>query len=260
MTIKVSVRGVGKAFGGVAALSDVSFDIQPGTVVGLIGPNGAGKSTLFNVMTNIDRADHGVVELGGHDVTGKLPHQIAGLGVARTFQTSRAFPHLTVRENVLVGGYLVKGRAGAVAEVLGTRGARKFDKEMRARADRFVDAFGLNRWADQSPSGLPPAAQKYVDLARAFMSSPRLLLLDEPAAGLNDSETEGMAEAIKAAGRLGITVVVVEHNMSLLMGVADNVIVLDAGAVIAVGPPDVIRSDPTVIEAYFGQPVVSANV
>jgi branched-chain amino acid transport system ATP-binding protein len=260
MTMQVAVRGVGKSFGGVAALSDVSFNVAAGSVTGLIGPNGAGKSTLFNVLTNIDRPDAGTVEYDGRSAAGKLPHEIAGLGVARTFQTSRAFPHLTVRENVLVGGYLAENRAGALAEVLGTRKARRFDKAMRIRADGFVDAFGLGRWADESPTGLPPAAQKYVDLARAFMSSPRLLLLDEPAAGLNDRETEGMAEAIKAAGRLGITAIVVEHNMSLLMGVADDVVVLDAGKVIATGTPAEIRSDPRVIEAYFGQPVASVDV
>lgn len=253
----VIVRGVSKSFGGVAALTDVSFDVRPGAITGLIGPNGAGKSTMFNIMTNIDRADTGTIELGGHPVAKRPTHRIASLRVARTFQTPRAFPHLTVRENVLVGAYQARGRVGLISETLGTRRARAFDRATRERADRFIDAFSLTHWAEDSPSGLPPAAQKYLDLARAFMSGPRLLLLDEPAAGLNDSETNLMAEAIKSAGRLGITVVVVEHNMALLMGVADDVVVLDGGRVIATGTPDVIRSDPRVVDAYFGQPVTA---
>lgn len=252
MSASLQVEHVSKSFGGVAALRDVSFEAPPGSVVGLIGPNGAGKSTLFNVLTNIERSEGGRVRIDGRDTEGLMPHQVAALGVARTFQTARAFPHLSVRANILVGGYLVRPPGGAIGELLGLRSASALGEKLGRRADALIEAFRLDRWADSGPSGLPPAAAKYVDMARALMGNPRLLLLDEPAAGLNDKETAEMGEAIQAARDLGITVVIVEHNMSLLFGVADSVVVLDAGEVIAAGAPDDVRRDERVIAAYFG--------
>lgn len=253
MSTAITAAGVSKSFGGVKALSDVSFDVNWGDVVGLIGPNGAGKSTLFNAVTNVDPPTRGSVHVANRNISGMAPHKIAALGVARTFQTSRTFPHLSVRENVLVGGYMTDKRPGALRDLFASPGARRFNRALETRADALIDAFGLSTWANDAPSGLPTAAQKQVDLARALLGGPRLLLLDEPAAGLNDHETAVMAEAIVAIRRMGVTVVVVEHNMTLLMGVADQVVVLDAGRVIGCGTPELMRRDERVVAAYFGE-------
>lgn len=252
MSAAITATGVSKSFGGVTALSDVSFEVSWETVVGLIGPNGAGKSTLFNAVTNVDPPDAGSISIADCNIAGMPPHRVAGLGVSRTFQTSRTFPHLSVRENILVGGYLADGRPGALGELFASRRGRRFNRKLRGQADALIAAFQLSAWADHAPNRLPPAARKQVDLARALIGMPRLLLLDEPAAGLNDRETEGMAEAIIAIRRMGVTVLVVEHNMALLMGVADRVVVLDAGRVIASGDPAAMKRDARVVTAYFG--------
>jgi branched-chain amino acid transport system ATP-binding protein len=252
VSIRLTVSGVTKSFGGVHALHDVSFKVDAGSVVGIIGPNGAGKSTLFNALTNVDPPDHGSVTVGTTDLHGLPAHRVAGFGIARTFQTSRTFPHLSVEENILVGTYCSPTRPSTFSEFLGFARARRFTRSSRSRCHELMSVLGLNQWRDSSPRTLPPAAQKYVDFARAMMSSPRLLLLDEPAAGLNDRETDEMGAAIKAANLLGVTVIVVEHNMALLMGIADNVVVLDAGKVIMSGAPDEVRRDPRVVSAYFG--------
>lgn len=248
----LTVAGVSKSYGGVRALRDVTCTTEPGRVLGIIGPNGAGKSTLFNVLTNVDPADCGEISIFGKPIRGMSPSRVARLGVARTFQTSKVFPHLSVRENILVGAYLGSDRPHALSEIAGVGRSRAFNRKSVLRADELLRAFQLEDWAHRLPDVVPPGAQKQMDLARVLMGSPRLVLLDEPAAGLNERATEDVAEGIAALRRMGMTVLVVEHNMSLLMGVADEVVVLDAGEVICAGPPAKVSADERVRAAYFG--------
>jgi branched-chain amino acid transport system permease protein len=247
----LEVRELSKSFGGVAAVRDVSFTVPDGSLTALIGPNGAGKSTVFNLATNLYPPDGGEVLLRGRPVTGLRPDRITALGLFRTFQTARVFPQLSVLDNVLVGAYRL-GRAGYLAESLRLPSCRREEREMEARARRLLEVMGLSDRADQRAAVLPLAAQKHLELARALMARPSVVLFDEPGAGMNDTETAELGMILRAVRDTGHTVVVVEHNMSLVMGVCDQVVVMDAGRVIAAGPPQTVRSDPLVISAYFG--------
>jgi branched-chain amino acid transport system permease protein len=247
----LEVRGLSKSFGGVAAVQDASFTVPDGSLTALIGPNGAGKSTMFNLVTNLYRPDGGEVILRGRPVTGLRSDRITSLGLFRTFQTARVFPQLSVLDNVLVGGYRL-GRAGYLAQVLRLPRCRREERQMEARALRLLAVMGLADRAGQRAAVLPLAAQKYLELARALMARPSVVLFDEPAAGMNDAETAELGMILRAVRDTGHTVVVVEHNMSLVMGVCDQVVVMDAGKVIAAGPPQEVQNDPLVISAYFG--------
>ncbi len=247
----LEVRGLSKSFGGVAAVQDASFTVPEGSLTALIGPNGAGKSTMFNLVTNLYQPDKGEVILRGRPITGLRSDRITSLGLFRTFQTARVFPQLTVLDNVLVGGYRL-GRAGYLAQSLRLPRSRREERQMEARARRLLDVMGLADRADQRAAVLPLAAQKYLELARALMARPSVVLFDEPAAGMNDAETAELGMILRAVRDTGHTVVVVEHNMSLVMGVCDQVVVMDAGSVIAAGPPQAVQNDPLVISAYFG--------
>jgi len=247
----LEVRGLSKSFGGVAAVQDASFTVPEGSLTALIGPNGAGKSTMFNLVTNLYRPDSGEVILRGRSLIGLRSDRITSLGLFRTFQTARVFPQLSVLDNVLVGGYRL-GRAGYLAQALRLRRCRQEEREMAARAGRLLAVMGLADRADQRAAVLPLAAQKYLELARALMARPSVVLFDEPAAGMNDAETAELGMILRAVRDTGHTVVVVEHNMSLVMGVCDQVVVMDAGSVIAAGPPRAVQNDPLVISAYFG--------
>jgi ABC-type branched-subunit amino acid transport system permease subunit/ABC-type branched-subunit amino acid transport system ATPase component len=247
----LEVRGLSKSFGGVAAVKDASFAVPGGSLTALIGPNGAGKSTMFNLITNLYRPDGGEVILRGKPITGLRSDRITSLGLFRTFQTARVFPQLTVLDNVLVGGYRL-GRAGYLAQALRLRRSRREEREMEARARRLLEVMGLADRAEQRAAVLPLAAQKYLELARSLMARPSVVLFDEPAAGMNDAETAELGMILRAIRDTGHTVVVVEHNMSLVMGVCDQVVVMDAGSVIAAGPPQAVQNDPLVISAYFG--------
>jgi branched-chain amino acid transport system permease protein len=249
--LALEVRGLSKSFGGVAAARDVTFSVPEGSLTALIGPNGAGKSTVFNLVTNLYRPDSGEVILRGRRITGMRPDRITSLGVFRTFQTARVFPQLSVLDNILVGGYRL-GRAGYLAQSLRLRRCRHEELQMEARARRLLEVMGLADRADQRAAVLPLAAQKYLELARALMARPSVVLFDEPAAGMNDAETAELGMILRAVRDTGHTVVVVEHNMSLVMGVCDQVVVMDAGRVIAAGPPPEVQRDPVVISAYFG--------
>lgn len=251
-TAALAAQGLTKAFGGVRAASDVSFTVAAGTLTALIGPNGAGKSTLFNLLTNLYPADAGTVTLFGENLRGKRCDAVARLGLVRTFQTARVFAGMTVLENVLAGAHTVV-RTPAWTHALLLGGARREEQALRARADALLDALGIAALRDRDASSLPLGSQKIVELARALIGRPRVLLLDEPAAGLNDAETAVLARLLRAIHRSGTTVFVVEHNMSLVMEIADRVLVLDAGVLIAQGTPAEIRTDAHVIEAYMGR-------
>ena len=251
-TTALDVMGLTRTFGGVRAVDDVSFTVPHGSLTALIGPNGAGKTTLFNLITNFFRPDAGEVHYYGTSLAQLAPGHIAALGLVRTFQSARIFPGMTTLENVLVGAHL-QLRAGPMRQMLWLASARREERAFLARADALLELVGLSKQRDLPASELPMGAQKLLEVVRALMARPRLLLLDEPAAGLNDSETAELAALLRAVRANGITVVVVEHNMSLVMGVADQVIVLDAGKLLASGTPAQMQSDARVIEAYIGQ-------
>lgn len=248
----LEVRGLSKSFGGVQAISDVSFSVPTATVTALIGPNGAGKTTLFNVVTNLLPASSGGVELFSQRIDGMSAERIAALGLIRTFQSARVFPGMTVLENVAVGAHRLT-KAQPWRQMLATGRSRREEREILARAESMLEIAGLLAERDRAATELPMGAQKVLEVIRALMAGPRLLLLDEPAAGLNDTETGELAAMLRAIRQGGITLVVVEHNMSLVMGVADQIVVLDAGRTVAIGPPAEIRRNPAVIEAYVGR-------
>jgi ABC-type branched-subunit amino acid transport system permease subunit/ABC-type branched-subunit amino acid transport system ATPase component len=253
----LDVRELTKTFGGVRAVRSVSFTVPAGSLTALIGPNGAGKSTVFNLVTNLYRPDSGEVVLAGKPITHVAPERITSLGLFRTFQTARVFPQLSVLDNVLVGGYRL-GRAGYAAQALRLPRCRREERDLDQRARHLLDVMGLADRAEERAAVLPLAAQKYLELARSLMARPSVVLFDEPGAGMNDAETAELGMILRAIRDTGHTVLVVEHNMSLVMGVCDHVVVMDAGRVIAAGPPSEVSRDPVVIGAYFGTAEASA--
>jgi len=249
--------GLSKKFGGLLAVNNVSFEVPHGTLTALIGPNGAGKTTLFNLITNLYRADSGEVRFYGQALAALPPGRIAALGLIRTFQSARIFPGMTTLENALVGAHRHL-RAGPLAQMAWLASARSEERALVARAEALLDLAGLAPFRSAPATELPMGAQKLLEVVRALMARPRLLLLDEPAAGLNDSETAELSALLRAVRANGITVVVVEHNMSLVMDVADEIVVLDAGSVLARGVPAEIQRDARVIEAYIGHDAETA--
>jgi branched-chain amino acid transport system ATP-binding protein len=250
-TSALELSGLSKSYGALRAVADVSFAVAPGSVTALIGPNGAGKTTLFNLITNLDPAAAGEVRLFGRPLTGMKPGAIAALGLIRTFQTARVFSGMTARENVLAGAYL-DIRFGGWQQMLWLGAARREERRLAERADRLIELVGLSSFRHAAATDLPMGAQKLIEVVRALMARPKMLLLDEPAAGLNDRETAELAALLRGIRDTGITIMVIEHNMSLVMRLADEVVVLDAGSVIARGPPTTVRADRRVIEAYVG--------
>jgi len=248
----LSVANLSKSFGGVDAISDVSFAIHPGTVTALIGPNGAGKTTVFNMITQIFPASTGTIHFKGKPLAGMTAEAIAGLGLIRAFQSARIFPGMTVLENVQVGAHRLFA-SSPLQQFFATPAARREEEKVRARAEALLDVAGLLPMRDRAASSLPMGAQKLLEILRALMAGPIMLLLDEPAAGLNDTETAELVTILRAIRASDIALLVVEHNMSLVMGVADEIIVLDAGRLIAKGPPAEIRTNKAVIEAYLGR-------
>ena len=248
----LSVNNLTKSFGGLKATNDVSFDVAPHQVTAMIGPNGAGKTTVFNLITNLLSKDKGQVLFLGRDLAGLSAVKIADMGLIRTFQSARVFPGMTAIENVMVGGHRLALHSGA-SQTLWLSSARSEEHRMLRRAEEMLELVGLAPFKDTHATELPMGAQKLLEVVRALMAQPKLLCLDEPAAGLNDTETQELANLLRAIRTLGIPVLIVEHNMSLVMNVADQVVVIDSGAIIAKGTPAEIQSNRQVIEAYLGR-------
>jgi branched-chain amino acid transport system ATP-binding protein len=252
VTPALQAFGLTKSFGGVSAVDDVSFSVGQGSLCAIIGPNGAGKSTLFNLVTNLYSPSSGHVELFGKSLHGVSGSAIAGLGLVRTFQTARVFPGMTALENVLSGAHM-SVRSSALQQMLGLAAARAENAGLIAKAEALLEIFGLSGVRHRAATELAMGSQKVLEVLRALMAKPRMLLLDEPAAGLNDTETAELAAVLLAVKQTGVTMIVVEHNMALVMGIADEIIVLDAGSVVAAGTPAAIQNDARVLEAYVGR-------
>ena len=250
----LDVQELNLAFGGLRATVDVSFGVREGEITALIGPNGAGKTTLFNQITSLIRPDSGRVLFDGQRIDGLSPVRIAQMGLIRTFQSARVFPGMTVLDNLMVGQHR-RLRQGLLAQLVWSPASRAEERTLRHCAMELLELVGLGHLCHQEAQDLPMGAQKLLDVLRALMARPRLLLLDEPAAGLNDSETTELAELLLAIRQTGVTVLLVEHNMPLVMGIADAVVALEAGAVVACGTAREIQSHPQVLRAYLGEEV-----
>jgi branched-chain amino acid transport system ATP-binding protein len=248
----LSLQGVTKSFGGLTAVKNLTFDVEPGSIISLIGPNGAGKSTVFNLITGIYMPSSGSIVFDEHAIEGLKPHSVAARGILRTFQNIRLFSHMTVLENVLVGRH-ARMRSAAWDCAFRTPFAQTEERNSDTSAMALLDWIGLSRYATEWARNLPYGMQRRLEIARALASEPKLLLLDEPAAGTNPAEKVGLMKLVQSIRDRGVTVLLIEHDMKLVMGISDYVHVLDYGEEIAHGKPDEVRHDHRVIEAYLGK-------
>ena len=248
------VEGLTKKFGGVNAVEDLSFDIRPGAVYSIIGPNGAGKTTLLNLLTGVYQPSAGSIVFGEHDLTGRAPYEYARRGIARTFQNLQVFFNMSALENVMVGRYLHE-RCGLASALLRTPRLARAERACGDEAAELLRYVGLHNYLSVAADAMPYGALKRLEIARALATRPKLMLLDEPAAGLNPTEAFELDKLIGRLTERGVTVVLVEHNMRLVMGVSDHILVLDYGRKLAEGSAQTVRNDPKVIEAYLGSSV-----
>ncbi|MDX9755499.1 MAG: ABC transporter ATP-binding protein [bacterium] len=252
MEALLNLAGVTRRFGGLTAVSEVSFAVQPGQIKAVIGPNGAGKTTLFNLITGVLPVSRGSIRFKGKEIRSRKPHVIGRRGISRTFQTAQIFHNMSLLENVMVGRHC-RAKGGLFATALQLPYARAEEKRMEEDARRWLAFVGVDGRLEASPAEVPFVVHRKTEIARALATEPELLLLDEPAAGLNIRETEEMGVLIRAIREKGITVLIIEHDMSLIMEISDEIFVLNFGKTIAEGDPKSIQTNPAVLEAYLGK-------
>lgn len=248
----LKINHISKNFGGISALTDVSFSINEGEIYGLIGPNGAGKTTMFNLITNIFSPSSGEIIFNEDNITGIKPHKITEKGICRTYQNIRLFTQMSALENVMVGGHC-RSESGVMRSVFRTKYQRSEEKNLKQNAEKLLELVGLIKYKDVLAENLAYGQQRRLEIARALASNPSLLLLDEPAAGMNEKETDSLFDLIKQVQARGITVLIIEHDMPLVMKLCDRITVLNFGKKLAEGTPLEIQNNEAVIEAYLGK-------